>query len=61
MNPTMGVIEILSDGFPIIGNLDEVAVFGILLKSLDALGISLPFLKLFKEDKLRDVTPRKED
>ena len=48
INPTIGVVEIIPDNFPIIGNLDEAAACAILLSVLRYFGIDLTsLLRLF--------------
>lgn len=37
LNPTAGIIELLPDGLPLIGNLDEVGATLLLMKSLKEL------------------------
>jgi len=49
INPTFGVIELIPDNFPIIGNLDEAAATALLLSCLSYFGIDL--FNLFKKDK----------
>ena len=39
INPTMGVIELLPDNLPIIGNLDEASATAGLLYALSGLGV----------------------
>ena len=41
MNPTAGVIELIPDNLPFIGNIDEAAVVFFILKYLRDLGINL--------------------
>ena len=41
VNPGMGWIEILPDNLPIVGNLDEVGITGLLLYCLRVLGVEL--------------------
>jgi len=45
INPSAGILELLPDNLPIIGNLDEVAATTILLASLAHFGVELPWLK----------------
>lgn len=44
LNPGWGVIEVIPDNIPGIGNLDELFFTGLLFYSLDYLGIRIPFL-----------------
>ena len=39
VNPTAGVIELLPDNLPLVGNLDEAAAVGILMNTLAYYGI----------------------
>ena len=41
LNPTAGVIELIPDNFPVIGNLDEAAAVAILLSALRFFGFDL--------------------
>jgi uncharacterized membrane protein YkvA (DUF1232 family) len=41
LNPTMGVIELIPDNFPIIGNLDEAAATAMLISALAYFGFDL--------------------
>ena len=41
LNPTMGV-DLLPDGLPILGNLDEAAIMVLMLGALRYLGVGLP-------------------
>jgi len=41
LNPTFGAIELIPDGFPIIGNLDEAAAVTILISCLAYFGVDL--------------------
>jgi len=52
LNPTAGIIEIIPDNIPIIGNLDEAAAVALVLASLRYYGVDLTgFLrKNFKDD-----------
>ena len=52
LNPTAGVLELIPDNFPIVGNLDEAAACAILLAVLRYYGIDLTrFIgKRFKDD-----------
>lgn len=40
VNPTAGVIELLPDNLPLVGNLDEAAAVGILMNTLAYYGIN---------------------
>ncbi len=52
LNPTAGVLELIPDNFPIVGNLDEAAACAILLAVLRYYGIDLTSFigKRFKDD-----------
>jgi len=50
LNPTMGVIELIPDNIPIIGNLDEGVAVTILLSGLKYFGVNLT--NIFKNRKL---------
>ncbi len=41
INPTMGLLELLPDNLPIVGNLDEAGAAGLVLGALAYLGIDL--------------------
>ncbi len=41
LNPTAGIIEIIPDAIPIIGNLDEAAAVTLILTSLRYFGVDL--------------------
>ena len=41
LNPTAGIIEIIPDAIPIIGNLDEAAAVTLILSSLRYFGVDL--------------------
>jgi len=41
MNPTSGVLELIPDNFPIIGNLDEATAAAVLLAALRYYGVDL--------------------
>ena len=41
LNPTSGIIELIPDNFPIIGNLDEATAAVILINVFDYFGLSL--------------------
>ena len=45
VNPGAGVIEILPDNLPFIGNLDEAAATALLLGCLSYFGLELPWLR----------------
>lgn len=49
INPTAGLIELIPDNFPIVGNLDEAAATVLLLSCLSYFGIDL--VNIFKKDK----------
>jgi uncharacterized membrane protein YkvA (DUF1232 family) len=49
LNPTMGFFELIPDRLPIIGNIDEVFITGVLLKCLAYFGYN-PF-QLFNKNK----------
>ena len=49
INPTAGILEIIPDNFPIIGNLDEAAATALLLSCLSYFGIDL--FNIFRKDK----------
>ena len=52
MNPTAGIIEIIPDNFPMIGNLDEAAAVLLVLSSLRFFGFDFTrFFLPFKKDK----------
>lgn len=52
MNPTAGIIEIIPDNFPMIGNLDELGAATILISCLAYFGIDVRFL-------LKNKAPKK--
>ncbi len=54
INPTMGIIELIPDNIPIIGNLDEAAATTVLLGVLAYFGLDLS--KVFKGVR-REETP----
>lgn len=56
INPTLGVLEIIPDNLPIIGNLDEVTATTIVLSALAYFGIDLN--NLFGS---RDKAKRRDD
>ncbi len=41
INPTAGILELLPDNLPVVGNLDEAAATGLVLGALAYLGIDL--------------------
>jgi hypothetical protein len=43
VNPTAGILELLPDNLPLVGNLDEAGATLILLQILAYYGIRLPF------------------
>ncbi len=45
INPTAGVLELIPDNIPFVGNLDEVTATTILLGTLSYFGIDLPWLR----------------
>lgn len=53
INPTAGLIEIIPDNFPIIGNLDEAAATALLLSCLSYFGVDI--FNIFKKDKKNSV------
>ncbi len=54
LNPSFGILELIPDNLPVIGNLDEASATALLLSSLAYFGIDLTHL--FKKDtKKRDV------
>lgn len=62
LNPTAGFIEFVPDNLPLVGNLDEAALVGILISCLRYLGIDiLPFgrRKAVETREIIDVTPSK--
>ncbi|MGH1536453.1 MAG: DUF1232 domain-containing protein [Gammaproteobacteria bacterium] len=58
LNPTAGLIEIIPDNFPIIGNLDEAAATALLLSCLSYFGVDL--FNIFKKDKKNNVLDSEE-
>jgi hypothetical protein len=44
INPTGGLVEIIPDALPLVGNIDEVFVSGVLFASLHYLGLRIPGL-----------------
>lgn len=55
LNPTMGVIEIIPDNFPIIGNLDEATATAVLLACARYFGFDLSRFFGRKEDGKNEV------
>lgn len=45
MNPTAGILELIPDNLPLVGNLDEAFFTVLLLSSLAYLGVELPWLR----------------
>ena len=45
VNPTAGMVELIPDVVPFIGNLDEATATALLLGCLSYFGIELPFLR----------------
>lgn len=41
INPGAGILELIPDGFPVIGNLDEAAAVAVLLACLRHFGLDL--------------------
>ncbi len=58
INPTAGLIEIIPDNFPIIGNLDEAAATALLLSCLSYFGIDI--FNIFKKDEKSKVIDNEE-
>jgi len=58
INPTAGLIEIIPDNFPIIGNLDEAAATALLLSCLSYFGIDI--FNIFKKDKKNSIIESEE-
>ncbi len=52
LNPGAGIIEIIPDNIPLIGNLDEAGAIALLLMCLKYFGIELP--DIFSRDKDKD-------
>lgn len=61
INPGAGIIEIIPDNFPIIGNLDEAAAVFIIISALKYFGFELPdiFNKHKSTEKGKENTPIK--
>jgi uncharacterized membrane protein YkvA (DUF1232 family) len=61
VNPTAGVIELIPDNFPIIGNLDEATATVLLVSALKEFGWDLTFwrpkTKLNKETDIKEKHP----
>jgi uncharacterized membrane protein YkvA (DUF1232 family) len=53
MNPSAGIIEIIPDNLPVVGNLDEATATALLLSSLRYFGLDLA--NLFKKEDKKDV------
>jgi len=53
INPSAGIIEILPDNLPIVGNLDEATATALLLSSLRYFGLDLA--NLFKKEDKKDM------
>lgn len=61
LNPTAGVIELIPDNFPVIGNLDEAAACAIILAALRYYGIDLTsFLGRGVRQKSQNSDPQEE-
>ena len=54
LNPTWGVIEIIPDNLPIVGNLDEATVVAVLLACLRYFGCDLTRFLARKPKRLED-------
>ncbi len=52
LNPGAGIIELIPDNIPLVGNLDEAAAIALLLMCLKYFGIELP--DIFSRDKNKD-------
>ena len=52
-NPTAGILELIPDNFPIVGNLDEVAACAIVLAAFRYYGVDLTAFigRRFSDDK----------
>jgi uncharacterized membrane protein YkvA (DUF1232 family) len=55
LNPGAGILELIPDNLPLIGNLDEAAAVALLLMCLRYFGLELP--DVFR----RDTPPRPQD
>ncbi len=53
INPSAGIIEILPDNLPVVGNLDEATAAALLLSSLRYFGLDLA--NLFKKEDKKDI------
>ena len=56
LNPTAGVLELIPDNLPIVGNLDEAAAVALILAALRYYGVDLTgFLRrILKDDDKKD-------
>ncbi|TLD69689.1 DUF1232 domain-containing protein [Phragmitibacter flavus] len=57
LNPGAGFIELIPDNVPLIGNIDEAAVTGLLIYCLSILGVKLPGARARKDEEMKDVGP----
>ncbi len=57
MNPTLGILELIPDNLPLIGNLDEAGATLILLNTLRYYGINLDRLYGRRQDDKRLPPP----
>ncbi len=57
MNPTLGILELIPDNLPLIGNLDEAGATLILLNTLRYYGLDLDHLFGRKRDEKRLPPP----
>jgi uncharacterized membrane protein YkvA (DUF1232 family) len=55
LNPTMGVIELIPDNFPIIGNLDEATATAVLIACARYFGFDLSKFFGRKEEEQNEV------
>lgn len=57
LNPTAGILELLPDNLPVVGNLDEAGAVAIILNTLGYYGIDLNSLygKKRKKQKVRRI------
>lgn len=60
LNPTAGFLEVIPDNVPLIGNIDEAAVTGLLIYCLSILGVKMPGMRGRKEEEMKDVGPGSE-
>ncbi len=60
VNPSAGLIELIPDNFPLVGNLDEAAAATLFLAALRHFGVDLTAL-FTKKDKKNDPIDLKED